>query len=1226
MPEIPSMSKRLGIIIKSAFGVRWLMVISFGSLVFFIMAILMVARLYGIPMTTFKGCYEIEHKAAIGSLGLTADVNKLHVLSKYSILADHLMDLSRVVIDSGVSDKFFSVRDSNLPEKSDMAELWQNLESKDPNSWLPETMRYFARNHSEIAKVQVVDPKTQIILSSTASSDRGLIFQDPLIINDMMDSPGTIYATIHPSDDNKDESVLLLSTVVVSSDGRKATDETRLALLIYCNLNVFLINSLFIPQSLGSTVRLIVTTVDKQPLIVISKNNGLDGLDAQLTDKHDSLSSFLCSVCDDCGSNCFVSNEKKEILVACRNLELTEQLTLKLFITQDEAEALVGADFLTSHAFILQFYGLMLGGCLAVIIAQFITRPITGLTKAALAVKNGHLSSRAPRSLLPDLNFLAESFNSMVDEIQSSRDELESRVQQRTAQLEKLNFELSQEISRRKEIEEELRERERVMIQAQQVAHFGTWKWEISSGKLTWSEEIYRITGIEDFSTQVTHEDFLQMVHPDDRMSLKIAIKESLANLSSYAVEHRFVTRNGDIKHLYERGAVCVDESNQPIEMCGTVYDLTDIRVAEAELRTYAEEVSDLYNNAPCGYHSLDANGTFVRINDTELKWLGYSREEVINKMKLVDVLSDESIQEFLSSFERFKISGSIYGVELELKRKDGGRIPAIANATAITDSDGNFVMSRSTVFDISERKKVENVLRDSEQRFKTLFEASFEGIAISKDGLIIDANENLGAMMKCETSKLLGMSMTSLTSESYNDTITRHILQGDEHPYEAELVARDASVIPVVIRGRSTFFADSLATVISIRDISARKKAEREREELREQFFQAQKMEAIGILAGGVAHDFNNILTVVMGYCELAILLAKADTTMLHYVQKIHEAGNRAQALVKQILTFSRRSEHDLVNLQIAPVVKETIKFLRASIPSTMEIRNDIPQGLGLIKADPTQLHQVVMNLCANASQAMKNKGVLQINLSQENLENGLSVTSGELSPGFYIKLEITDTGMGIAPELQGHIFEPYFTTKQIGEGTGLGLAVVHGIVTRMGGQINVRSQLNVGTTFEIYFPVSSGEENATEETDLKLPVGNESILFVDDEPMIVEVVQRLLESLGYRVETRNGGKEAFELFQSQPARFDLVITDLTMPQMTGVDLGSKIRKLRPDIPIILCTGFGESMNDDILKSYAVDALVRKPIDSHDMAVKIRAAIDNSSKRSSVNKTVEQT
>jgi PAS domain S-box-containing protein len=392
--------------------------------------------------------------------------------------------------------------------------------------------------------------------------------------------------------------------------------------------------------------------------------------------------------------------------------------------------------------------------------------------------------------------------------------------------------------------------------------------------------------------------------------------------------------------------------------------------------------------------------------------------------------------------------------------------------------------------------------------------------------------------------------------------------------------------------------------------DITDRKQAEKKRLFLEKRLYQAQKMEAIGTLAGGIAHDFNNILTAVIGYAELAANKDSKDSSIHSYLQEILAAGIRARDLVKQILTFSRQTDDSLKPIQVKPIIKEVLKLLRASIPSTIEIRQDLKSD-PVILANPTGIHQILMNLCTNAAYAMKkDSGILEVSLSETELDS-LQYNNTEVLAGTYLKLTVSDTGTGIDPSIIKHIFDPYFTTKEKGEGTGMGLAVVDGIVKKWGGTIRVYSEPGRGSTFNVYLPVEKRKiiTNAVAKTGP--PGGTERILFVDDEKYVVDMVVYLLESLGYKVVARTSSVEALAIFKVQPYNFDLVITDMTMPNMTGDKLAVEIMKIRPDIPTILCTGFSSMISEEKARALGIRAFITKPILRHELAVKIREALD---------------
>ncbi len=385
------------------------------------------------------------------------------------------------------------------------------------------------------------------------------------------------------------------------------------------------------------------------------------------------------------------------------------------------------------------------------------------------------------------------------------------------------------------------------------------------------------------------------------------------------------------------------------------------------------------------------------------------------------------------------------------------------------------------------------------------------------------------------------------------------------------------------------------------------------ELKQLENQFRQAQKMEAIGTLAGGIAHDFNNILSAIIGYTELSKMEVLEEGQLKQNLNEIYTSSIRAKDLVKHILDFSRQSGLERKPIQINPIVKEAIKMLRASLPTTIEIRHHIVENAGTITADATQIHQVLMNLCTNAYQAMNDKGgILEISLSNTHVNASQASLNPDMRVGPYLKLTISDTGHGMKPEVLKRIFEPYYTTKAKGTGTGLGLAVVHGIVKGLAGTITVRSEPNEGTTFEIFIPRVKNVTRSATRPQKDLQTGNEQILLVDDEPAIVDIGKKMLERLGYTVSTRTSGVEALELFKSQPDKYDLIITDLTMPNMTGEKLARELLKIHSGIPVILCTGFSEQLSKEEAIEIGVKEFITKPIAMNQMAKSIRKALDN--------------
>ena len=384
------------------------------------------------------------------------------------------------------------------------------------------------------------------------------------------------------------------------------------------------------------------------------------------------------------------------------------------------------------------------------------------------------------------------------------------------------------------------------------------------------------------------------------------------------------------------------------------------------------------------------------------------------------------------------------------------------------------------------------------------------------------------------------------------------------------------------------------------------------ERRRMEDQLLQAQKMEAIGTLAGGIAHDFNNILGAIIGFTEISLYDLPQNASARSNMEQVLQAGNRARDLVKQILAFSRKSNTDHELIDLVPITKEVLKLLRASLPSTIEIQSRIGPDISMIMADPIQIHQVLMNLCTNAAHAMEDGGGrLDVELGQVALSVEDHHACSDVEPGRYVQLIIRDNGHGIEPGILDRIFDPYFTTKEMDKGTGMGLAVVHGIVTSQKGCIRVKSQLTCGTEFEVLFPAVENQERRMRPRDLPIVRGTERVLFVDDEVALAQLGKTMLERLGYEVRACTSSLEALEIFRVDPDRWDLLVTDLTMPRMTGVRLAQKLRELRPSLPVIICTGYSEEMAPDHIRSLGINGLLLKPLVLGALSQEVRRALD---------------
>ncbi len=523
-----------------------------------------------------------------------------------------------------------------------------------------------------------------------------------------------------------------------------------------------------------------------------------------------------------------------------------------------------------------------------------------------------------------------------------------------------------------------------------------------------------------------------------------------------------------------------------------------------------------------------------------------------------------------------------------------------------VKERTAELVMTKEQLeMELKERKRAQEV-------YHSLIHTSADSIIIyDMDGKVKYINPSFTGVFGWTLEEVQGKKIPFLPEGERESTMSRvkdiivrgRAIQG----FETKRYTKDGSIINVDVSGSryNNHEGAPAGMLVILRDTTEKKRLEI-------QLQSTQKLEAIGTLAGGIAHDFNNILQAIIMNTELALFEYKHGTFDAIRLEESLKASERAKDLVNQILTFSRRSEQELEPLQISLIAKEAIKMLRASLPSTIEIKQNIEAKSDFIMGDPTQIHQVMVNCCTNAAHAMKEKGgILEVSLKEVDLNPETVAPYPGLKQGNFVKLTVSDTGHGMTSDVIEKIFDPFFTTKERGEGTGLGLAVVHGIVKSLGGFIIVDSEPKKGTSFEIFFPTKKRKVKSRNDLREPIPRGNEKILVVDDEFIIMDLLSGVLGNLGYEIESRNSSTDALKDFRSQPDKFDLVITDQTMPHMTGADLAKEIMRIRPDIPVILCTGYSEIISEEKAKSIGIREFIMKPIESRILANTVRRILD---------------
>lgn len=638
-------------------------------------------------------------------------------------------------------------------------------------------------------------------------------------------------------------------------------------------------------------------------------------------------------------------------------------------------------------------------------------------------------------------------------------------------------------------------------------------------------------------------------------------------------------------------------------------------------LRESEEKYRGIFENALEGLYQSSLEGRFLDVNPALAHILGYDSPE-----ELIAGITDIRHQFYVNPEDRDVLLAAVsnhkqaFGFEVRCYRKDGRPIWISISARLRYDQAGKPDFIEGFITDITARKQAEEALAESRNYLDEIINSVGDPMFVKdRQHRWVLVNNAMCSTMGRSRSELLGKSDYDYHLKNEADTFWAkdELVFADGTVNISEETYTDTQEFIHTIITKKTLYTDKNGEkfiVGIVRDITEQKQADKERILLEARLNQAQKMEAIGTLAGGIAHDFNNILQPMLGYAELLRLRLAADSPQQRYAEQLYTAGLRAKDLVSQILTFSRQSEHKVIPVRIQAILREVLQLCRSTIPANIKISTDIQGDCPCVLMDPSQLNQVAMNLIINAYHAVEaSGGEILISLKQILLDKE-DVTGSTLPPGGYALLTIADTGCGIDPAIMDKVFEPYFTTKEQGKGTGLGLAVVHGIVKTCNGDIKVYSEIGQGTTFKVYLPLlKESVEKQSLEAVKTYPTGTEHILLVDDEKMIVEIATLILEGLGYQVTSRMNSVEALELFRTNHDAFDLVITDLSMPQLTGDQLAREMVAINPAIPIIICSGFGERVKLEQAKAIGVREILMKPITIAEISHKVRLVLDAS-------------
>ncbi|MHB8068139.1 MAG: PAS domain S-box protein [Desulfobaccales bacterium] len=698
----------------------------------------------------------------------------------------------------------------------------------------------------------------------------------------------------------------------------------------------------------------------------------------------------------------------------------------------------------------------------------------------------------------------------------------------------------------------------------------------------------------------------LELVHPEDLARSQETMMNLLASPGKvFSTVVRYRHKDGSWRFLDVKAKNLLDE---PIirGIVVNAHDITQRTEALEALRQSEAEKSLILRNIEDKVVYYDRDNRIIWANQAMADFAHLTSEEMMGRF-CYEVLHQRQTPCPDCPVIRAMEAGQPSEIERVMPN---GRI-LFYSSTPVKGEDGKIQGNVLLVRDITASKKAEEALKASEEKMRMVIESSPVGIRITQDGRHIYVNPALMYMFGyAHAWEIVGQPINLLfvreegNIRQQEQPAANHAGKPRPSSYEAKCYKKDGGSLEVQVWQTEIEYQGAPAILDFVLDIS-------EAKALRGQLLQAQKMEAMGTLAGGIAHDFNNILFPILVNTEMTLETLAPESPLRRRMERVFQACERAIDLVKQILSFSRREERELSPIRLTPIIEDALKFLRASLPTTIEMQKHLESAADTVLADPTQIQQVLMNLYTNAAYALRDRGgVIDISLRAVDGELVRGVLPPDLGPGPYLQLTVMDNGQGMDPATKERIMDPYFTTKKPGEGTGLGLAVVHGIIKRHGGAIAVESALGQGSSFHIFLPRAEGAVLKETKDPIPLVQGKESILLVDDEPEIVRALKQMLESLGYQVSAFTGSESALESFKLRPQDFDLVITDQTMPHLTGGELAREMLTMRPDLPIILCTGYSEAVSPEKVRAMGIREFILKPVTTRVMAETIRRTL----------------
>jgi PAS domain S-box-containing protein len=758
----------------------------------------------------------------------------------------------------------------------------------------------------------------------------------------------------------------------------------------------------------------------------------------------------------------------------------------------------------------------------------------------------------------------------------------------------------TRDITDRKKVEEALNREHKMLARTEAVAHVGSWEWEAEGDKVTWSEELFRIFGLEPMQEAPPFTEHQAFYVPEDRVRLVEAVEECLRNSVPYDLEVRVIRTDGELRHCVVRGFPEHGTDGSVNRLYGSLHDITERKRMEEAMQESESQISSIFRSAPVGIGSV-VNRALIKVNNRLCEMTGYDETDLIGQSSRMLYPCDEDF-EFVGREKYAQIADHGTGmVETRWQKKDGTIMDVILSSTPVDLKDHSKGVT-FTALDITERKQTERALVEQKDLLAAIYRnAPLVIMVVNAERRIQQVNGFAAQFVGRDAEEMLGL-------RSGEALRCMHVLDDPRGcgfgEFCQQCVIRNTVIdtletgkthlqieAPYYFRGQDNetrdlqFFMSTTSievkgermVLVTLQDITERQQAEAEKEKLQAQLAQAQKMESVGRLAGGVAHDYNNMLGVILGHTELALLKTDEDNDLVSDLKEIQKAAKRSADITKQLLAFARKEIISPKQIDLNDTVESMLNMLRRLIGEDIDLVWQPGANLWSVKMDPIQIDQILANLCVNARDAITGVGKLTIETGKKTFDEEYCKEHPGFIPGDFVLLAVSDNGCGMDKEILENLFEPFFTTKEVGKGTGLGLATIYGIVKQNHGFINVYSEPGQGSTFKIYLPRLVAEENDDKAVPEKKAAtgGTETILLVEDEPTILRMTQMMLERKGYSVLPAATPVEAIDLAKAHADKIHLLMTDVVMPEMNGRDLAGQITALFPDIQLLFMSGY---------------------------------------------------